>query len=146
MPPMGRDIDDMNIFRGVLVLVIALVLPVAATASVGAMTHCERHVGVPDAPAPVSTASESMHHHGMRTGATVDHLHQQAAQHRTDAGCTCGCACAGSCHTACAGGLVMATFDEIGVDTGASGLVPAHTPSFIADAAAALPLRPPRFS
>jgi len=133
----------MNILRGLLVLVIALGLPMPAMASIGGMTHCERHT---DASAPVTTTSESMHHHGMRIGAATDHLHEQAAQHRTDAGCTCGCACAGSCHTVCAGGLVTGMFGDIGVDAGASSPVPAHTPSFITDAAAAPPLRPPRFS
>lgn len=82
----------------------------------------------------------------MQMGSTTDNLHKQVAAERPADGCTCGCACAGPCHTVCTGGLVMGMFGETGAEPGRSSLLPAHTQSFIADAAVALPLRPPRLS
>ncbi len=136
----------MNILRGLLVLVITVVLPMSAVASIGGMTHCERHSSVSSASSPAMTPSEHMHHHGVQMGTTMDHLHKQVAVERPAHGCTCGCACAGPCHTVCTGGLVMGMFGDVGVEVSVSRLLPTHTQPFIADAAVALPLRPPQLS
>jgi hypothetical protein len=139
------DTEFVTNLRAVIAVLISLVLPMGAWASVAGVSHCEL--------ASIRTdvaMSMSAGHVGHMQHAQMDHMdntvHAPSHKHggATGNGCKCGCACSGPCATGCvAASLAGAPFAQARLGLQIS-IVPVYQALFIPEAHPFLPLRPPR--